>query len=502
MRRNVIGMMIILALSKVMGLLRTMVISGTFGAGEISDIYFASTMIPGIFLGIVLSGLNTCLVPVLSMAERAGEKDEFFNRFTSLMIIVSGLVIFIIFGLSAPLSSLVTKFEGDKLAAVAYYTKFTSMIAGLQILTYTLMGYLQQNNRFFIHAAVAIPMNLLIILGIKIVGNRGIAYLILITIIGYAAQLVWVLIPFIREKYRFRFDIRLKDDYLSSFLVLIGPIVLTTSAAQVNLMVDANLASSVSSGSLSLVNYAGLVYGVFTSVVVMSFSTVLFTQQSNLSSMQDYRGICEVTKENLSSMLMLIIPLTFGILFLSREIMELLYYRGNITSEDVRIMGWLLFFYSFALAGWSINEILGKFLISVGESKKTIFPSMVNIATNIVLNYILIRVFGLYGLAIASSLASYMAVVVSVQRTRPYFTKENVGMFSLSLIKYLIAGCVMLAVLFLGKAILPLEKLPLIVYIFATAAVGVILYFVVLLLLKTDELTRLMEQIAARRTHA
>ena len=201
-------------------------------------------------------------------------------------------------------------------------------------------------------------------------------------------------------------------------------------------------------------------------------------------------------------MLMLIIPLTFGILFLSREIMELLYYRGNITSEDVRIMGWLLFFYSFALAGWSINEILGKFLISVGESKKTIFPSMVNIATNIVLNYILIRVFGLYGLAIASSLASYMAVVVSVQRTRPYFTKENVGMFSLSLIKYLIAGCVMLAVLFLGKAILPLEKLPLIVYIFATAAVGVILYFVVLLLLKTDELTRLMEQIAARRTHA
>lgn len=502
MRRNVIGMMIILALSKVMGLLRTMVISGTFGAGEISDVYFASTMIPGIFLGIVLAGINTCLVPVLSMAEREGEKDAFFNRFTSLMLVVSGIVTLGIFGLSKPLSELVTTFDGDKLQAVAYYTQFTSIIAGLQIMTYTLMGYLQQNNRFFIHAAVAIPMNLLIILGIRILGNRGISYLIAITILGYAVQLLWVLYPFIKERYSFRFDIRLKDDYLSSFLVLIGPIMLTTSASQVNLMVDANLASSVSSGSLSLVNYSGLVYGVFTSVVVMSFSTVLFTKQSSLSSQEDYRGLCQVTKDNLSSMLLLIIPLTFGILFLSKEVMELLYYRGSITLVDVKIMGWLLFFYAFSLAGWSINEVLGKFLISVGESKKTILPSLVNIGTNIVLNYSLIGVLGLNGLAIASSLASYAAVAMSIHRTKAYFTREKVAMFSLSLVKYLIAGFVMLALLFLGKAVLPLEKLPLILYISATAVVGIIIYLVVLLLLNTEELTQMKNRILARRKGA
>lgn len=500
MKRNVIGMMIILALSKVMGLLRTMVISGTFGAGEVSDIYFASTMIPGIFLGIVLAGLNTCLVPVLSMAERAGEKEEFFNRFTSLMILVSGLVVFLIVGLSQPLAGLVTKFEGEKLASVAYYTKFTSIIAGLQILTYTFMGYLQQNNRFFVHAAVAIPMNLLIIVAILLFGDRGIASLVIITILGYGMQLLWVLFPFLRERYPFRFDIRLRDDYLSSFLVLIGPIMLTTSASQVNLMVDANLASSVSSGSLSLVNYAGLVYGVFTSVVVMSFSTVLFTQQSSLSSQQDYHGICKVTRDNLSSMLMLIIPLTFGILFLSREVMELLYLRGSITTEDVRIMGWLLFFYSFSLAGWSINEVLGKFLISIGESKKTILPSMVNIGANIVLNYTLIKIFGLYGLAMASSLASYLAVAVSIRRTKSYFVMEKVGMFSLSMIKYLIAGFTMLAVLYLGKAILPLENMPLVIYIFATAAVGIAIYFVVLLLLNTEELTQLKQRLFSKHS--
>ncbi|NLY35679.1 MAG: hypothetical protein GX046_00440, partial [Tissierellia bacterium] len=81
MRRSVIGMMILLSLSKITGLLRTMVLSRTYGAGAVSDVFFASVMIPGVFLGIVLAGINTCLVPVLTMAERDGEKDAFFNRF-------------------------------------------------------------------------------------------------------------------------------------------------------------------------------------------------------------------------------------------------------------------------------------------------------------------------------------------------------------------------------------------------------------------------------------
>ena len=73
-------------------------------------------------------------------------------------------------------------------------------------------------------------------------------------------------------------------------------------------------------------------------------------------------------------------------------------------------------------------------------------------------------------------------------------------MFSLSMIKYLIAGFTMLAVLFLGKAILPLENMPLVIYIFATAAVGIAIYFVVLLLLNTEELTQLKQRMFSKHS--
>lgn len=498
MRRSVIGMMILLSLSKVTGLLRTMVLSRTYGAGEISDIFFASVMIPGVFLGIVLAGINTCLVPVLTMAEKDGQKEAFFNRFISLMFLVSLLVVFAIVSFSHPLANLVSSFKGDKLYLVGYYTKFTSIIAGLQIMTYTLVGYLQQNNRYFIPAALAIPMNIINIFGIYYFGHRGMGFLIGITIVGYLSQLIWVMLPFIKERFPFRFNLKAKDDYLSYFLVLIGPIILTTSASQVNLMVDANLASSLSPGSLSLVNYSGLVYGVFVSVLAMSFSTVLFTKQSNLFHEKDYEGLCVVTKDNLSILLMLIVPLTLGVLFLSREIMELLYFRGNMTYENINIMGWLLFFYSFALAGWSINDVLGKFLISAGESKKTILPSLLNITTNIVLNYILIRFWGVYGLAIASSTASYVAVAASVNRTKPYFEDVKVSIFSLSLVKYVLAGLGMLLVLYIMKALTPIDNLPLLIYIFTTALIGMVLYFGALFFLETEELLEIKNRIIMR----
>lgn len=495
MRRSVLGMMILLSISKITGLLRTIVISRSYGAGEISDIFFASVMIPGVFLGIVLAGINTCLVPVLTMAEKKDEKDLFFNRFISLMLVVSVLVVFIIISLAHPLASLVSRFQADKLYLVGYYTKFTSVIAGLQIMTYTLVGYLQQNNRYFIPAAIAIPMNLINIVGIYFWGEKGLNFLIAITIIGYLSQLIWVMLPFIKERYSYSFDIKLNDEYLSYFLVLIGPIILTTSASQVNLTVDANLASSLDPGSLSLVNYSGLVYGVFVSVLAMSFSTVLFTKQSDLFHENDYQGLCEVTRDNLSLLMMLIVPLTLGVLFLSREIMELLYYRGSMTLENIKTMGWLLFFYSFALAGWSINDVLGKFLISLGESKKTVLPSLLNIVVNIIMNFILIRFWGVYGLAIASSLASYVAVAVSLARTRAYFQNEGVSIFTMSLVKYLLGGLTMLLILFITKALTNIESLPLLIYIVVVGLLGMGVYFIVLLLLQTKEVVDVKEKI-------
>lgn len=488
MKKTVLIMMFLLIISKTSGLMRTMSISARYGSGYFTDIYTAAMIIPGVFISIFLAGINTSLVPVLSSAQVNGEKDLFFKRFISLISLISILIISIIIIFAEPLCNFVVSgYDARKMADVVMYTRILSSIAGMQLITYTFMGYLHQSGRYYIGAAVAIPMNIVIITGM-IFSKQNFNLLIALTLFGYFTQLAWVIWPFIRSKYPFKFSIKIKDEYLFKFLKMIGPVLITTSAVQINVIVDGILSSSLAEGSLTLIGHASLVNGVFMSVIVLSFSTVLFTNQSKLASIEDRKELCLITKHNLSSVLFLIVPIIFGVLFFSKEIIQLLFYRGMFTMSATLITGKLLFFYSFALLSASVTEILSKFFFSIGKSKYTLFPTLINIFTNVILNLILVRIYGIYGLAIGSSIASFIGMAVIYIFANKYFKNEKVRIISFSLVKYFLGGFIMLIILFLLKYLTPIAGLPLILYVVILTIVGMLVYFGVLLYLRTYEL--------------
>ncbi len=493
MKKTVFFMMLLLLVSKVSGLIRMMAISSTFGSGYLSDIYNAALIIPGTFISIALSGVNTALVPTLSKAERDGNKDDFFENFLSIGIIVSIILILIIV-LFAPwlVKVVVYGYTGQKFLEIVKYTRFLSLMAGFQLVTYIFVGYLQQNNRFYIAAAIAIPMNFIIIIGLIVSKTNSLLLLVILTIVGYLSQLIFVIYPFIREKYKYKFGIRFKDKYLKSFIALIVPIVITTSAGQINVIVDGTLASSLKEGSLTLINYSGVVFNVFISVVILSFSTVIFTKQSTLSSEENRHELCSFTKQNLSHVLFIITPLLIGVLFFSKEIITILFVRGKFTQEDGYIAGHILFFYSLSLISVTVKEILSKFFFAIGDSKTTMLPTFVTIGSNIALNFILVNIIGLYGLPIASSIASYIGMAVMYYLANKHFKKENVGIMSLSFIKYLIAGCIMLFIMLLIKYLTPIISINLFAYIAILGFVGCLVYFVVLYYLQTQELFEIL----------
>ncbi|PID82618.1 MAG: murein biosynthesis integral membrane protein MurJ [Clostridiales bacterium] len=499
MKKTVFFMMLLLLVSKFSGLMRMMVISSSFGSGYLSDIYNAALIIPGTFISIALSGINTALVPTLSNAEREGEKDDFFQMFLSLGIIVSLILILLIIIFAPWLVRVVVHgYKGQKFLEIVKYTRFLSFMAGLQLVTYIFVGYLQQNNRFYIAAAIAIPMNFIIILGLLIGNSNSLLLLVILTIVGYISQLIFVMIPFLKEKYKYKFSIRLKDKYLKSFIALIIPIVITTSAGQINVIVDGTLASSLKEGSLTLINYSGIVFNVFVSVVILSFSTVIFTKQSSLSGEENRHELCTFTKNNLSHVLFIIVPILIGVLFFSNEVISILFVRGKFTIEDGQIAGQILFFYSFALISVTVKEILSKFFFAIGDSKVTMWPTFITIGANIVLNFILVEIIGIYGLPIASSIASYIGMAVMYYLANKHFKKENVAIMSLSFIKYSISGFIMLFVMLLIKYLTPVLSLGMYVYIVIVGVIGCLVYFVVLYYLQTQELFEIISVVKSK----
>lgn len=496
MKRTVFVMMILLFISKITGFLRTVSIASTFGAGYLSDVYYAAFMIPGLFTTIILSGLNTSLIPVLSSAEKDGNKDRTFNRFLSLGLVLSiVIVIFIIVFAGLILSLTHMGYPPEKQALAAHYTRIMSVITGMQILTYIFVGYLQQSNRFYIVAAIAIPMNFIIIAATLLGPSDTINWLVIASVIGYLSQLIWVAYPFAREKFPFRFDFDLKDKYLPIFLAMVGPILLTTSVGQLNVVVDQMLASMLPEGQLTILSNASKINSLFQSVLIMSFTTIMFTQQSKLGLQEDKKQLLEITQKNLSMILLLIVPIILGILFLHQEIFRIIFLRGNYTLADTVIGGKILFYYAFSLFGWSVNDVLGKFFYSLKESKKTVQPSMIIIGSNIVLNLILVRFMGVYGLALASSISVFIGMVIFYQKAKVSFDQDEVPIFSQSVPKFFIAGGAMYGLIALLRQYTVLGSMSDYPTVLINMAIGASVYFILLFALKTDELSMMKEMI-------
>lgn len=500
MKKTVIILVILSFVSRISGFLREVFMAWRFGATIQTDTYIAAMTVPVMVVSLFTVGLSNSLIPVLASAEKKGQREIFFNRLLSLLSLLAiGLMILIIV-LARPLNMLIVRgFSPAELNQVIFYSRLMSIIALFQILAYAFMGYLQQNNRFFVAATASIPMNFGTIIGAIVSPNpKSIFIMVIGTIIGYFLQLIWVFFPLLRQKFRFRFDLTLSDEHFKQLLLLIVPVLVTLSTSQINSIVSRAIASGLGEGSISLLNYAQKVNSMFYQTLIVTLSTVLFTHQAKLSSDRNWKEIFRVTRDNLSSIMLLIVPLVLGTMFLSTQAMQLIFQRGEFTAQDSLKGGTILMLYSPSLIALSVNEILSKMFFSMHQSRKPMIATFINIGVSITLSLLLYRTYGVNGLAIAYTLASLVGIAVLSGMARRLFQQEGVAFWSPSYTKYLIAGGLMIAALLGISQIPPIQNSHALVYSLICGLVGAAVYFAGLYLLKTNELMTLINLVKGR----
>ena len=143
-------------------------------------------------------------------------------------------------------------------------------------------------------------------------------------------------------------------------------------------------------------------------------------------------------------------------------------------------------------------EIFGKMFFSLKMSKKPMKATFITIGANIILNLIFVRFWGANGLALATSMASAIGVLVIALQARPLFHQHQVRLMSPSFIKYGIAGLAMFACLLVIRALTPLGILHPLVICLISAGLGAAVYLGVLLLMKAEEVVEIIDHIRRR----
>jgi putative peptidoglycan lipid II flippase len=351
-----------------------------------------------------------------------------------------------------------------------------------------LAGVLQTHRHFAAPAAAPIVLNAFIILALCLSGwvmNVSAKIQVFIVaggvLLAGVAQLLLQLLPLRLRGIPFRPAWDVKSAAFRKVIWLMGPMVLGLTATQINTLADDFIALWLSGspdkggtfvvfgreigyplwvGAVSHLFYAQRLYQFPLGVFGISLATAIFPAMSADAGRRDYNALCRTISQGLRCAVFVALPATVGLFLVSRPLVAAIFQRGAFTAGDATITAVTLSFYLVGLTGYFAQQVLTRAFYSLQEPGVPARSAMIAVVVNIVLNLTLIWPLGTGGLAVATSLCSYVQVVFLASVVRRRFGRAIFTGLARAILLSLIATLIMaLVVMLVSRWLAPYGRL-------------------------------------------
>ena len=405
-------------LSRVLGLVRDVVIAHGFGAGAGADAFFVAFRIPNFLRRLFAEGaFSQAFVPVLT--EFKTERGEAETR--ELVAATAGalgcvLVCVTVLGVVAA-NALVWAFApgfagddargpltGEMLRITFPYLLFISLTA-------LAAGVLNSYGRFAIPAVTPVLLNVALIVAALLIAPRldqpalGLAWGVLA---GGVAQLLLQL-PFLAALGMLAWPKLLRaHEGVRRIVRLMIPALFGVSVSQINLLVDTIIASFLVTGSVSWLYYSDRLVEFPLGVFGIALATVILPGLSG-QYVEGRRAEFSATLDWALRLVVLIgLPAFLGLALLAKPMLTTVFQYGAFDAYGVEMAARSLVAYSFGLLGFIGVKVLAPGYFARQDTKAPVRIAAVAMVANIGLNLALVGPLAHAGLALATSLAAFL----------------------------------------------------------------------------------------------
>lgn len=412
--RITLYVMIFTFLSKLLGFLREIILASLLGVTMYTDAYIISTTIPAILFNMILGSISHVYMPLfLNIRHTNGEEEAL--KLTNNLLNISTLASCALCVLTMLFTRQIVRlfalgFDEYTLDIAVTLTRIISPTIITLSITNILRGYLRSNNSFLIPSMIYLPTNIIIIISIVLGSVYSISIMAYGTLIGIGVQSIILIYFSFKKQYTYQFIIDFKDKNIKKTIKLLIPVFLGAAVKRINTLIDKSLASTLKAGSVSALNFAHKIDLFFFGVFSVSISTVMYRKFSLLKVKENKQGLVESISNSIIILAMILMPISIGIMVLSEPIVKLLFQRGLFDTSATYMTSLALFYYSIGITGSGLREILVKIFYSFQDTKTPMKNGVIAVVLNIILNFILIRVMGHGGLALATSISSIVGV--------------------------------------------------------------------------------------------
>ena len=415
-------------LSRVLGLVRDVVIAHLIGAGAAADVFLFANRIPNFLRRLFAEGaFSQAFVPVLAEYQKSGDINktrEFIGKVSgtlgglvsivTILAMVGSPVVAALFGMGWFTDWMNDGPDAHKFEQASLLLKIT--FPYLWFITFVALSgaVLNTIGKFGVMSFSPVLLNIAMIATALFLApqmdNPDLALAIGIFLGGLLQFLFQI--PFMKQagllvkpKWAWR------DEGVTKIRKLMIPALFGVSVSQINLLLDTVIASFLMTGSISWLYYSDRLLEFPLGLFGIAISTVILPtlahhhvnrEGDSAKSAVDFRNTMDW---GVRMILLLGVPAAIGIAVLAQPMLLVLFMRGSFTLTDVHAASYSLWAFNAGLLSFMLIKILANGYYARQDTKTPVRIGIIAMVSNMGFNLLSIP-FSYVGLAIASAMSA------------------------------------------------------------------------------------------------
>jgi putative peptidoglycan lipid II flippase len=397
-------------IAKCLALGKELVVAREFGTSADYDAFLLAFALISFLGNVVIGSIPSALIPTyMEIREQQGQAPATY--LFSNMTIVTGGIMLLVCGLMGLLAHLII----FPLLGSGFDPEIQSLAAWLFILLLpyllinglsTVWGALLNADAEFTVVAIApaiVPFISLTVL-ILTIGEWGVYSLVAGLIVGIILQVA--LLAFALRKRHFPIIPRWQSSEVSKMRGVMSqylPMLAGATLANSMLLVDQSLAALLGEGNVATLNYGNKLVGLLIAVGTTALGMVMLPHFSQMIAEGQWEKVRQSFYQYSRTIIVFTLPLVASAIILSMPIIRLFYQRGAFTAEDTCLVSQVQTVYLLQLPFYLLNILQVRLISALKANQWLLWVSILNLSINILLDLILMRWFGIVGIALSTT---------------------------------------------------------------------------------------------------
>ena len=396
-------------LVKIVATFKEITVAGVYGRSDAMEAFLAAALIPSLLINLVSESMNQALVPTLVRVRQQEGHDRAQQLLSNSMLwmclllgVVSAVAALAARGFFPLIASHFAPAKLDLSIHLFYALLPVVLITGIAT---NCTAVLNTFDRFALPALAPVTISLAIIAGTLLLGGRfGVWALVYSTLVGSLAHAIWLAAMMNAHGYRFRLQWHGMTEATREVAHQYGPVLLSGVVASGGLLVDQSMAAMLPSGSVAALVYANRFVGVVLTLLAGAVSTAVAPYFSQMIAIRDWAGCRHALRTWVWLTALVSAPIAAALILGSHLLIRATLEHGAFGPHDTAVVTPVLAMYALQIPFFVCSRVFYRFLVGMRRTDLILYCGILNLALDIVLNLVLMRWFGVAGIALATSL--------------------------------------------------------------------------------------------------